>query len=277
VVEFSGLSEDGRGLIVCDYTPVHPESFRWPDQPGDTGAVSWGHGEHPLLEALTGLANRRTGELRIGDAAKALGRTDEDWVGVVVHVVDAISDLPSPGTRLNISVDRLRRQQLSAAHTAAHLSAFALNRSLVGYWIKQDIALDTLGAPDFDKQALVSSRIDLAGCTDRYRLGKTLRRKGFDAAKAITDLPSIVVGVNDVLAKWLGDPTPVVLEPLDSTLDTRRTWRCRLGGQVAEMFCAGTHADHLNALISVEVHLSSTDDELTMRTVVKPTPTNQNK
>ena len=39
-VLFAGAGEDGNTLVVCDSTPVHPVSFRWPDQPADRGTMT---------------------------------------------------------------------------------------------------------------------------------------------------------------------------------------------------------------------------------------------
>jgi Ser-tRNA(Ala) deacylase AlaX len=166
--------ESDRLLVVSDATPAHPVSFRWPDQPSDTGSLAWSGTSRRMNEALTGLADSETGELHIGEDAKALGQPGQAWVGVVVHVLDADAEIPAVGSEVDIDADR--RGKLSAAHTAAHLSAFALNRALTPFWTKQGVAVDSMGSADFDKEAMVSLRLSYEGATDIYRLGTYGRR-----------------------------------------------------------------------------------------------------
>lgn len=262
--------EPGRLVVVTDATPIHPVSFRWPDQPSDTGVFTWSGTSRSMSEALTGLVNSETGELHIGEDAKALGRTGPEWVSVVVHVLDgAGAEVPAVGTEVDIVVDADRRRKLSVAHTAAHLSAFALNRALASFWTKEGASFDSLGAPDFDKEAIVSSQLSYEGATDTYRLGKSLRKKGFDQEAAIASLSAIADAVNATLETWLAQPAKVTLEPAEALLDTRRVWRCLLDGRPAEMFCAGTHVANLSALAGASVTIEQTEDGFPMKTTVR--------
>jgi alanyl-tRNA synthetase len=262
--------EPDRLLVVTDATPAHPVSFRWPDQPSDTGVLAWSGTSCRMNEAMTGLVNSTTGELRIDDEAKALGRTGQEWTSVVVHVLDgAAAEIPAVGSMVDIVVDADRRGKLSAAHTAAHLSAFALNRALTPFWTKEGAAVDSLGSADFDKEAIVSSQLSYEGATDTYRLGKSLRKKGFDQEAAIGSLSAIVEEINGTLATWLAQLAEVTLDPAEALLDTRRVWRCMLDGRPAEMFCAGTHVAKLSALIEASVTIAQTEDGLQMKTIVR--------
>lgn len=262
--------EPGRLLVVTDATPAHPVSFRWPDQPSDMGILSWAGASQKISEALTGLANSETGELHIAEDAKALGRVGPEWVSIVVHVLDGgAANVPAPGTEVDIYIDADHRGKLNAAHTAAHLSAFALNRALASFWTKEGATVDSLGAPDFDKEAIVSSQLSPEGATDIYRLGKSLRKKGFDQEAATGGLPAITDAVNATLATWLAQPADVTLEPAESLLDTRRVWRCLLDHRPAEMFCAGTHVANLSSLAAVSVTIAQTEDGLRMKTIVR--------
>ena len=77
------------------------------------------------------------------------------------------------------TVDAEHRAALSAGHTGCHLAAVALNAALAARW-RKPVRTDGLGHPDFDQLAIVSSRIVPDGAVDTYRLGRSLRKKGFD-------------------------------------------------------------------------------------------------
>ncbi len=235
--------------------------------------MSWNGDRHRVIDAMIGLVDRRTGELRVGDAARVLGKTDENWSAVVVHVLASEAAPPDTGTLVLMEVERHRRQLLSVAHTAAHLSAFALNKALAPFWSRESAVQDSLGSPDFDREAIVSSTIGLDGAVDVYRLGKSMKRKGFNYEPAFAALASIAEAVNTSLASWLLQHGPVTLQPCNSTLDTRRLWRCALDGRMAEMFCAGTHVNNLNQIQSIDVKINGTANELTMRTFSRPVGT----
>ncbi|MBB3660055.1 alanyl-tRNA synthetase [Rhizobium sp. BK650] len=267
-VLFAAGADPGTAYIICDQTPVHPESFRWPDQPADTGLIAWGGIERRLINAYAGLLDQATGELRLHQAARDLGRCQDGWAGVVVHVV-TVGELPAIGTEIEITVDRQRRQQLSAVHTAAHLASLSLNRALAPFWSNSTEVGDSLGSPDFDRHAITSSQIGLEGSTDVYRIGKTLRKKGFVFEAARAGLAGVESEVNAVIAKWLQEPMSVVVEPGHALLDSRRLWRCALEGRTAEMYCAGTHVGDLGEIADVNVTLAASADELMMRASVR--------
>jgi len=264
-VLFAGAGEDGNTLVVCDSTPVHPVSFRWPDQPADRGTMTGADGVgHPVVDALTGMANSETGELVLGEDARALGRTGDEWKSVVVHVVSGAK--PSIGATVSIEVDADYRRKLSVAHTAAHLSAFALNRASKAYWTKDGAAVDSLGSPDLDKEAIVSASLSENASVDTYRVGKTLRKKGFELDRFIADLPDVIAAANETLKGWLSAPGAISLTPVPSTLDARRLWQCSLDGQDAQMYCAGTHVADLSDLAEVTVLIEAAESGFVMHT-----------
>jgi len=266
-VLFVGAGADGETLVVCDQTPVHPVSFRWPDQPADRGVMIASDGErHAIIDAWTGMVHGETGELVLGEDARALGRTGEEWRSVVVHVIAGSS--PKAGETVNIEVDGDRRRKLSAAHTAAHLSAFALNRAAKAYWSKDGASLDSLGTPDFDKEAIVSALLSELASVDTYRVGKTLRKKGFELDRFIADLPAVIPEINAILRAWLAAPSAISLTPAPATLDARRLWQCTLEGMDAQMYCAGTHVANLAELAEVTVSIEPIEGGVVMHTRV---------
>lgn len=266
-VLFAATGADGETLVICDETPVHPVSFRWPDQPADRGAMIGSDGERRAInDAWTGLVHGETGELVLGEDARALGRTGDEWRSVVVHVING--SLPKIGETVAIEVDADRRRRLSAAHTAAHLSAFALNRAAKNYWSKDGASLDTLGAPDFDKEAIVSALLSELASVDTYRVGKTLRKKGFELDRFIADLPAVIPDINAILHGWLAAPTAVSLTPAPATLDARRLWQCPLDGKDAQMYCAGTHVADLADLAEITISIEPIEGGVVMHTSV---------
>ena len=79
---------------------------------------------------------------------------------------------------VELVVDADYRTRLSVGHTACHLASLALNRAVADRW-KKEVRADGLGAPDFDGTAIDVSLIVENGSVDTYRLGKSLRKRGF--------------------------------------------------------------------------------------------------
>ncbi|MEV0619060.1 metal-dependent hydrolase [Nonomuraea sp. NPDC050404] len=248
---------DRHGLVVAE-TPFHPLDHTWPDQPADRGTI----GGLPVVDCLTG-ARSAAGEVFLGADIPAR-RGAEDWDWLVVHVTPE----PLPvGSEVDLEVDAGFRAALSAGHTACHLAALALNAALADRW-RKEVRADALGSPDFDQAAITSSRIGPHHSQDVYRLGKSLRKKGF-AADGLD--PAVVARrVNEQLAEWVAADAPVRVEVPDAGLTARRTWHCSLPGGEASIPCGGTHVSGTAELagIGVELSLSPEEDTLTMRTAV---------
>ncbi|MEV5894167.1 metal-dependent hydrolase [Nonomuraea fuscirosea] len=249
---------DRHGLVAAE-TPFHPLDHTWPDQPADRGTI----GGLPVVDCVTG-AQSNTGEVFLG-ADIPVRRGAEGWAWLVVHV----SEEPLPeGAEVDLAVDPAYRAALSAGHTACHLAALALNAALAGRW-RKEVRPDSLGRPDFDQAAITSSRIVPGGSVDVYRLGKSLRKKGFSAE----DLdPTEVAGqVNEQLKEWVAAGAPVRLEVPGPELTARRTWHCALPEGEASIPCGGTHVSRTSELAGVEVSLAFAPEEsaLTMRTTVR--------
>ena len=262
-VVFSGLAGDEH-LVVTDRSPFHPQSLTWPDQPGDRGWMTLADGQKvAVLDSREGLLNLQTGILAIGDTARSLKRGDPDLVSVVLHVVQSA---PAAGESVTLDVDRPFRASLSVQHTGVHLAALALNQCAAAFWTKDPGDPDSLGAPNLDKAAVARSEIAVDTSTDHYRLGKSLRKKGFDAAAFLADLPGQVAAINTVLRGMLEVPAPVHVTPVEGPLGDRRLWTTRLNGAEVSMPCGGTHVGHLSDLASIEVELAATEEGFVMVT-----------
>jgi alanyl-tRNA synthetase len=201
-----------RLAVVLDETACHPVDAAWPDQPADQATVRFGDGddgrEVAVLDCVVGATDGT--ELYLGDAVPVKKGT-EGWAFLVVHLVagDAAAAAVE-GATARVEVDAATRHALSAGHTGCHLASLALNAALVGAW-RKEVALDTLGAPDFDALACESSRIAPHASTDRYRIGKSLRRKGFDPA-ALDDLEALGSRIRETLDGWLDSGATVRID-----------------------------------------------------------------
>ncbi|MCP2349527.1 metal-dependent hydrolase [Nonomuraea roseoviolacea] len=263
--QVSGLSRivgtvpvgERHGLVVSE-TPFHPLDHTWPDQPADRGTI----GGLPVVDCVTGAWS--DGEIHLGADIPAR-RGAEGWQWLVVHVTDA----PLPvGDSVDLAVDPAYRAALSAGHTACHLAALALNAALADRWRKEP-ALDALGRPDFDQTAITSSRIEPDASVDVYRLGKSLRKKGFTAEGLDTALAEVAAAVNDRLKAWVAADAPVRLDVPGPELTARRTWHCSLPEGEASIPCGGTHVTRTSELGAVTVELALEEGTtLTMRTTV---------
>jgi alanyl-tRNA synthetase len=253
---------DGRHGVVVERTPFHPLDHTWPDQPADTGTL----GGQAVLDCLTGAVGPE-GEVAFG-ADIPVRRGDAEWAWLVVHVVAE----PVPvGAEVELLVDADRRAALSASHTGCHLLALALNAALAPRWRKDPGRSDSHGNPDFDSLAMDTSRMDTAASYDVYRIGKSLRKKGFTAEGLAEDLPAIADAVNARLAAWVAADSSVRIEAPGPELTARREWHAELPEGHASIFCGGTHLHHLGELaaLTAELRLSEDGTELTVTTTPK--------
>ncbi|KRB36191.1 hypothetical protein [Microbacterium sp. Root180] len=257
---------DGRTAIVLDSTAFHPVDTAWPDQPADRGTLRSGGRVFEVVDAVVGATDG--GDLHLGPDVPVRTGT-EGWTFVVAHVVDGAG--PDEGADVEVHVDAEHRAALSAGHTACHLASLALDAALADAW-RKDVPADALGAPAFDSLAISESRILPDASRDVYRIGKSLRRKGFDPA-ALDDLASLAQRVNGRLAEWIAAGGSVHIEADGPALADRRTWVCELPGAEARIPCGGTHVASLAELVAVTVAFELTAVEGGLELVMTTTAT----
>ncbi len=255
---------DGRSAVILDRTAFHPIDTAWPDQPADRGVLRTDASEVPIVDAVTG--GIQDGALLLGEDLPVRTGT-EGWVFVVAHIIEGVA--PEVGTEAHVTVDGELRSALSAGHTACHLASLALDGALAEAWTKET-PTDALGHPAFDALAISESRIVPHGSVDRYRIGKSLRRKGFTPA-ALDDLDAVAARANALLADWVGAGGDVRIEREGETLTARRTWVCALPGTEVRIPCGGTHAGDLGEFASIEVALTRSEGEGALELVMTTT------
>lgn len=247
VVDVASLP-DGGSAVVVDETAFHPVDTAWPDQPSDRGVMRSAAGEQPIVDAVVGAVHE--GELFLGADVPVRTGTP-GWTFVVAHIIAGVP--PEVGESVEIAADTDYRAALSAGHTACHLASLALDAALADAWTKP-VPTDALGHPAFDSLAIQQSRITPLGSTDVYRIGKSLRKKGFDAS-AFDDPAAVADRANAQLAAWVEAGASIRIERDADALSARRTWVCELAEGRVEIPCGGTHLTSLDEAASITVAL----------------------
>jgi len=259
---------DGRLGVVLDVTACHPVDSAWPDQPADRAVLRVDGSEFDVIDCVVGATDGAS--LYLGSDIPVRKGT-EGWAFVAVHVVEAGAAI-AEGATATVAVDAVYRAALSIGHTACHLASLALNAELAAAWTK-DVPVDSHGNPNFDALAIDSSLIHENGSVDVYRLGKSLRKKGFTPATLTDDLEGIATAVTARLAAWVATDAPAAIEVEGQALTDRRYWRTELDGVAISIPCGGTHAASLGGLAGIRSTLEQSDEgsaiEVRMTTEVR--------
>jgi alanyl-tRNA synthetase len=99
--------------------------------------------------------------------------------------------------------------------------------------------------------AIDRSLIGEYGSVDTYRLGRSLRRKGFITEDF--DPAVLQQAANLTLSGWVASGAAIRIEREGEALTDRRYWQCALPQGTVSIPCGGTHADSLGAFESVHV------------------------
>ena len=264
---------DGRHVVLLDTTAFHAVDHSWPDQGPDRGGLATADGSRPIVDAVVGATDGTT--LYLGSECPVRKGT-EGWAFVVVHVLGdgptggGYQSGPQEGDDVVVQVDPAHREAVSAGHTGCHLASLALNRAMAGRWRKA-VAEDALGAPNFDALAIDTTTIGDFRSVDHYRLGKSLRRKGFDVEGLDPALPGMEERTNAQLSAWTATGAAIRIDTDGPGLTDRRSWVCELPGEEARIPCGGTHLTSL-AGVGISVGMTLTDQDgtpvLRMQTTV---------
>jgi alanyl-tRNA synthetase len=256
-----------RQIVLTEETPFHPCDYQWPDQPADKGAIEAGGAEFPLLDAVV-VGISPDGQYYVGSDIP-VKKSDPDWTFCVGHVI-AGGVAPTQGEAVTLKVDEAYREAISRPHSATHVMSLALNHSFARRWRKEAPYLDALGNPNFDQIAMDTSQIGELKCLDQYRMGKSLRKKGFTSEGLREELKAHEEEINSLIAKWTEQDAPIVIQTDGDELMSRRYWTTVLDGKNVSVPCGGTHAKSLRAIGAIAISLEMPDDEtLAIHTSVK--------
>lgn len=253
-------------VVVVEATPFHPVDHTWPDQPGDAGLISAG-GDSAAVSVSEAVmaAISDEGEFAVG-AEIPVRRGADGWTWLVAHRLEgAAPEWLTPGAKVRLVVDDARRAGLSRGHTACHLASLALDLAVAELW-RKDPGEDALGTPDFEGRANQSSRIHEDGSLDEYRLGKSLRKAGFDTEAFAATLADRETRINTQLAAWVASAAESRIVTDGPTIVDRRRWHCDLPEGEAVILCGGTHVGSLAAFASITVTLDLSDPQLLVMT-----------
>ncbi len=240
--------------VLLDRTPVHPVDAGWPDQGPDHGTLTWNGGSAEIIDCVVAATDGH--ELFLGADIPVRKGTDGWWF----QVAHLVATAPPVGIVVSIDVDAGHRRALSLGHTGCHLASLALNRAMAGRW-RKTVTQDALGSPNFDAEANQSSTILPRGSHDRYRLGKSLRKRGFSTEDLAADLAEIQSSINATLSEWVAGGSSVTIERDGDALTDRRYWVCALPEGEARIPRRGTHARSLTDLGSLTATLSLVDED----------------
>lgn len=255
-------NDDSKTYLITDMTPFHPVSHIWPDHPADRGFVSLNGEQYIVEDCLVGAVEQSTGKLHIA-ADIPVKRDTEGWAFVVVHQLPASASRIKVSDEVLLTVDQEYQASLSRGHSAGHIAFLALNKVLAeSYWRKDADRKDPLGSYDFNSYAQVTSFVTPELCTDKYRLGKTLKKRGLNVADMLTNLDGIEADINQMIKGWLADSTPVTMRLEGEALTDSRYWEWQLDSDtLVSIPCGGTHIENTSELKSLSVKLTQLDDQ----------------
>ncbi|MFA0013843.1 alanyl-tRNA editing protein [Vibrio lentus] len=255
-------NNDSQTYLITDVTPFHPVSHIWPDHPADQGFVSVNGEQYIVEDCLVGAIEQSTGKLCIA-ADIPVKRDTEGWAFVVVHQLPASASMINIGDEVELSVDKEYQASLSRGHSAGHIAFLALNKVLAeSYWRKDADRKDPLGSYDFNSYAQVTSFVTPELCTDKYRLGKTLKKRGLNVADMLANLEGVEADINQMIAGWLAESTSVAMRLEGEALTDSRYWEWQINADtLVSIPCGGTHIENTSELQALSVKLTQLDDQ----------------
>lgn len=260
---------DNKAYVITDQTSFHPVDYRWPDQPGDRGRIQVNpETSIPVINSVMAAYEKSSGNI-LFDRDIVARRNDPNYQFLVAHLVSNSDPENLVGKSVQLVVDPPYCQALSEGHTACHLAALALNMATRDLWKPHSgVSLDSLNSPDFDHTALESSHILEYGSRDEYRLGKSLKKHGFNVEQLNSTLDVVQNKINEILSRWSKNQLTFSLSPERSLLPELRTWSCELPEGKASMPCGGTHVTKFPDHTQIRVQLESREQNMIMHTSV---------
>lgn len=260
-------SKDHALGIVAKVTCMHPRDFRWPDQPADRGSLLVDGQLIPVSDTVKARVTE-DGYQVDKDISLQRGKESSEAVLVVMHCIDDDVGV-STGDEVEINVDPEYRFSISSGHSASHLLTLGLNEVLSTYW-KKTPQIDENGFPAFTEMTLSNSQISEFSCQDTFRIGKSLKKKGFDADLLWQSLPDIEMKLNEFIDTIVADDNAkAFMEPSECPINEHRKWHLEANRSYTKS-CGGTHLKDFSQISNIRVELSQGDQELIAKAVVTP-------
>lgn len=248
--------------VVLDRSCFHPKDFRWPDQPSDKGHLLLNGQQLDVIEAVKGHLDS-DGQWYLDQEIELKRDEAADATLCVVHLV-RVDCSDQMGVRAKVVVDKAYRFAVSVGHTASHIMGLAFNEVLAGYW-RKEVALDERGFPDFSEYALQCSKVFELGGRDRFRLGKSLKKRGFNNQDFWDNLVEVEVSLNESIGAMVVDESVCFeMMPNEGPLTARRYWQMQTADREEPVClpCGGTHLQDLSAIESIHCELSRDESNL---------------
>ncbi|MEW6685791.1 MAG: hypothetical protein AB1393_06240 [Candidatus Edwardsbacteria bacterium] len=274
--------DETRYLLVTDKSPFHPLDYFWKDQPGDRGLIKTEDVTLKISDTVTWPIQKQSQTLSYSPNLN-IKRSDPNYILLTAHVIETITkggdifpleeifSLGLIGKNVRMEVDKEYRDSLSRPHSASHLMSLALNKVLDPLW-RKDYSRDSLGNRNFDSAAISRSTISPNVSTDTYRLGDSLRKKGFSSDVLLANIEEYSKKIEETIAEWckLKD-VEVIMNGKGDFLGSYWTWNTIVDGKNVSIPCGGTHVGRIGEIvpISIEMKYNAETKEMTIVTSIK--------
>ena len=261
------LGDDCVLGVVARVTCMHPRDFRWPDQPADRGSLLINGQIVPVLDTVKARVTKDGYQID-KDISLQRGKESSEAVLVVMHCINEKAEV-SAGDNVEITVDKDFRFSMSSGHTASHLVTLGLNEILLEFW-KKPPQIDENGFPAFTEMSLADSKILAFSCQDTFRIGKSLKKKGFDADLLWKSLPEMEIKLNEFIDNIVSDDSAkAFIEPSECPINDHRKWHLDANRHYTKS-CGGTHLTDFSQISNIRVELRQENQELIARAIVTP-------
>lgn len=257
---FTRISDE-LTCIFLDATPFYPLNEKWPDQPSDKGQIIIEGEPVEVVRCVRGWQIDNECRFRLDTSIERILDKRLCGVGHIIVTNSLPDKLPPQGGIVIPQVDIEYRNRISLYHTASHLFALALNEALASCWNKPT-KNDGLGNPDFDGLAIESSTITENGSIETYRIGRSLRKKGF-MLEGLSSLGNLRNEVENIMDRFVRHGNEVKVTPVTGILVQNRTWSCSIEGRLVEIPCGGTHITNTNIIKNIGCVINRTESTIT--------------
>ncbi|KLU17085.1 MULTISPECIES: hypothetical protein [Xenorhabdus] len=256
-------------IVITSNSPFYPKNYKWGDQKSDIGVIVLNNQAVNIVKTYTAVIIDSMIYID-HDIPNKLNIEDKL---IPAHYLESLNGLECQsivGAKVKLSVDAEVRHKISAAHSMAHFMSLALNKVTNKYWNK-DYDKDGLENYNLDKAAIFKSSISELKSIDTYRLGKSLKKKGFDKASFLESIVSINEEINLILKNWLVTGSEIRVEYTSQDIGSLRLWKSTVENRPVVIPCGGTHIKNTEEIqdVKVEIKPEESDEYIVITTYCK--------